>query len=152
VLCDLLALAAERGADLILDCATLTGAARVALGPDLPALFASDDRLAETLLEAGRRVHDPLWRLPLHAGYDNWLDSSVADLCNVSSKPMAGAITAAMFLRRFVPERIAWAHVDLYAWNDANRPGRPEGGEAQAMRALHAGIAAFAAAHGQPDR
>jgi leucyl aminopeptidase len=152
VLCDLLAFAGERGADILIDCATLTGAARVALGPDLPALFASDDALAEAILAAGRAVHDPLWRLPLHAGYASWLDSGVADLSNVGSKPMAGAITAALFLQRFVPPKARWAHIDLYAWNDSPRPGRPEGGEAQAMRALHAAIAALAERHGQLDR
>jgi leucyl aminopeptidase len=116
----------------------------VALGPDLPALFCSDDGVAEAILAAGRAASDPLWRLPLHHGYDTWLDSPVADLNNVAQKPMAGAVIAALFLRRFLPEGQAWAHVDLYAWNDSSRPGRPEGGEAQAMRALHGGIAALA--------
>ena len=124
----------------MIDCATLTGAARGALGPDLPALFASHDRLAELLLEAGQVVHDPLWRLPLHDGYASWLDSSVADINNVGTRPMAGAIVAALFLRKFVPDHVQWAHLDVYAWNDTSRPGRPEGGEAQAMRALHAGL------------
>jgi leucyl aminopeptidase len=136
VLCDLLAEAAKDSPDWLIDAATLTGAARTALGPDLPALFCSDDRLAETILEAGRAVHDPLWRLPLHSGYDAWLDSTVADFSTVSAKPQAGAIIAALFLRRFIPKQIAWAHVDVYAWNDASRPGRPEGGEAQTLRAL----------------
>jgi leucyl aminopeptidase len=138
VLADLLAYAAEQQPAVILDCATLTGAARVALGPDLPALFSNDDALAERLLAAGRAVHEPLWRLPLHDGYDSWLDSAAADLSNVAQKPMAGAVVAALFLRRFVPPSTPWLHLDLYAWNDANRPGRPEGGEAQAARALHA--------------
>lgn len=137
VLCDLLDYAAGQAPDLILDCATLTGAARVALGPDLPALFANDDALAEGLLAAGRAAQDPLWRLPLHDGYDAWLDSRVADLSNVSVRPMAGAVTAALFLRRFVPAGTPWAHLDLYAWNDASRAGRPEGGEATALRALY---------------
>lgn len=136
VLADLLARAAEEEPALIVDCATLTGAARAALGPDLPALFASDDALADQLLAAGRAAHDPLWRLPLHDGYAAWLDSAVADLVTVSPKPMAGAVVAALFLRRFVPEAVPWAHLDLYAWNDATRPGRPEGGEAQGLRAL----------------
>ncbi|GGG43055.1 cytosol aminopeptidase [Caldovatus sediminis] len=152
VLGDLLALAAERGAEVVLDCATLTGAARVALGPDLPALFCNDEALAETLLTAGRASHDPLWRLPLHSGYDSWLDSAVADVSSVGTRPMAGAITAALFLQRFVPKRVRWAHIDLYAWNDSARPGRPEGGEAQAMRALYAAIAALAGSDGRPDR
>ena len=141
VLADLLAYAAEQSPALILDCATLTGAARVALGPDLPALFSNDDATADRLLACGRAARDPMWRLPLHDGYDAWLDTQGADLSNVSSKPMAGAVVAALFLRRFVPAGVPWAHLDLYAWNDATRPGRPEGGEAQCARALHALIA-----------
>jgi len=136
VLCDLLDRAAAEQPDVLLDCATLTGAARVALGPDLPALFSNDDALAAALLASGQAAHDPLWRMPLHDGYDSWLDSRVADLSNVSSRPMAGAVTAALFLRRFVPAAIPWAHLDLYAWNDTARPGRPEGGEATALRAI----------------
>jgi leucyl aminopeptidase len=136
VLCDLLADACEEGPSLLVDCATLTGAARVALGPDLPALFCNDDDWAESLLRNGREQHDPLWRLPLWAGYKSWLDSSVADLNNVSSKPHAGAVTAALFLQRFVTPGVAWAHFDLYAWSDQTSPGRPEGGEAYAMRAI----------------
>ena len=135
VLADLLAFAGERRPDLLIDFATLTGAARVALGPDLPALFTPDDALADALLAAGRAVSDPLWRLPLHAGYAGWLDSPVADLNNVSAKPMAGAVVGALFLQRFVPGATRWAHLDLYAWNDSTRPGRPEGGETQGMRA-----------------
>ncbi len=123
-----------------MDCATLTGAARVALGPDLPALFCDDEDFATRLAETGRRLHDPVWRLPLWDGYANWLDSTVADLNNVSSRPLAGAVTAALFLRRFVAPGVPWAHLDLYAWNDQTRPGRPEGGEAQALRALAAMI------------
>ncbi len=141
VLADLLAFAVEQSPAMILDCATLTGAARVALGPDLPALFSNDDRLAGAILEAGTAAQDPAWRLPLHDGYESWLDSPFADLSNVSHKPMAGAVTAALFLRRFVPDGVPWAHLDLYAWNDATRPGRPEGGEAQCARALHRMIA-----------
>ena len=136
VLCDLLQFAAEQNPAMILDAATLTGAARVALGPDLPALFSNDDALSERILAAGLAVQDPLWRLPLHDGYDSWLDSPFADLSNVSQKPMAGAVTAALFLRRFVPENQPWVHLDVYAWNDSARPGRPEGGEAQAARAI----------------
>ena len=137
VLCDLLAEASDERPDLLLDCATLTGAARVALGPDIPALFANDDALAGELMAAGRRVHDPVWALPLWDGYDSWLDSPVADLNNVSVKPLAGAVTAALFLRRFVAPSVRWGHFDLYAWNDSARPGRPEGGEAQALRAVY---------------
>jgi len=140
VLCDLLAEASDERPALLLDAATLTGAARVALGPDLPALFAphtsAGDRVANALLAEGLACADPLWRLPLWAGYDPWLTSSVADLNNVSSKPMAGAITAALFLQRFVVPGTAWAHIDTYAWNDQTRPGRPEGGEAMGLRAL----------------
>jgi len=136
VLCDLLQFVAEQKPAMILDAATLTGAARVALGPDLPALFSNDDTLAERLLHAGQAAQDPLWRLPLHDGYDAWLDSPFADLTNISQKPMAGAVTAALFLRRFIPEDQPWAHLDVYAWNDTPRPGRPEGPEAQAARAI----------------
>jgi leucyl aminopeptidase len=150
VLCDLLAESCEEQPALVVDCATLTGAARVALGPDLPALFCNDDGWAEALLRNGKSQHDPLWRLPLWAGYDRWLDSTIADFNNISSKPHAGAITAALFLQRFVAPSIAWAHFDLYAWNDQTSPGRPEGGEAYAMRALFASIEerAFAAKAG----
>jgi leucyl aminopeptidase len=121
----------------------LTGAARVALGPDLPALFTNDDSVAETLLAAGCATGDMLWRLPLHTGYDSWLDSTIADVNNVSTKPMAGAIIGALFLKRFIPDHIRWAHIDAYAWNDTTRPGRPEGGEAQAIRAIAQAILAL---------
>ncbi|MBE9606789.1 leucyl aminopeptidase family protein [Acetobacteraceae bacterium H6797] len=140
VLADLLTYACEHEPALIIDCATLTGAARVALGPDLPALFSNDDAFAAAFLAAGKSVHDAAWQLPLHAGYDSWLDSSVADFNNVSSKPMAGSVVAALFLERFITKTTKWVHLDLYAWNDSTRPGRPEGGEIQAMRGLHAGI------------
>jgi leucyl aminopeptidase len=136
VLCDLLAEASEVTPTLLVDCATLTGAARVALGPDLPALFCNDESVAEDLLRAGLSRSDPLWRLPLWAGYDDWLKSPIADLNNVSTRPQAGSIVAALYLQRFVGVSIPWTHIDLYAWNDQTRPGRPEGGEAQAMRAL----------------
>ncbi len=136
VLADLLAEAAEEQPTLLLDAATLTGAARVALGPDLPALFTPDDSLAARLLAAAEATHDPLWRLPLHDGYESWLASPVADTNTVSTRPMAGAIVAALFLRRFVPDGLAWAHLDTYAWNNSTRPGRPEGGEALGLRAM----------------
>jgi leucyl aminopeptidase len=141
VLCDLLDEASDENPSLLVDCATLTGAARVALGPDLPALFSNDDGLAESLLRCGTVVHDPLWRLPLWPGYDDWLKSPVADLNNVSSKPLAGSIVAALYLQRFVKPGVPWMHLDLYAWNDQTRPGRPEGGEAMGMRALFALVA-----------
>ncbi len=143
VLADLLAEAAEEGPDILFDAATLTGAARVALGPDLPALFTPDDALAARLLAAGEAAHDPLWRLPLWDGYESWLASPVADTGTVGSKPMAGAIVAALFLRRFVPNGVAWAHLDTYAWNDSTRPGRPEGGEAIGLRALFGVLASL---------
>ncbi|MCS6921266.1 MAG: leucyl aminopeptidase family protein [Elioraea sp.] len=136
VLADLLAEADAESPDLLLDFATLTGAARVALGPDLVALFARRDATAEALLRSGEAAEDPLWRLPIWPGYASWLDSEVADLGNVSSRPHAGAIVAASFLDRFVSADRDWAHLDLYAWNDSARPGRPEGGEATGMRAV----------------
>ena len=136
VLADLLAEASDLSPALLIDAATLTGAARTALGPDLPALFTDDDTLAADLLAAGTRVHDPLWRLPLWGGYDAWLDSGIADLSSTGTKPMAGAVTAALFLRRFVAPGVRWAHLDTYAWNDGARPGRPEGGDTPALRAV----------------
>jgi leucyl aminopeptidase len=138
ILCDALAYAVERKPDLVIDIATLTGAAKVALGPDLPALFANHDPLADALLEAGRREQDPLWRLPLWAPYRSMLESRVADMVNCSPSRFGGAITAALFLQRFVPETTAWMHLDAYSWNDTDRPGRPQGGEAQGLRALFA--------------
>ncbi len=136
VLCDLLTDACTEDPAILFDFATLTGAARVALGPDIPALFCNSDDWALTLVESGAAVFDPLWRLPLWAGYDDWLASPVADLNNVSSKPFAGAIVAGLFLNRFVPDSIPFAHIDLYGWNDQTRGGRPEGGEAQSMHAV----------------
>ncbi len=140
VLCDLLADACTEHPEVLFDFATLTGAARVALGPDLPALFCDDETWAAAIASAGMAVFDPVWRLPLWAGYDEWLKSPVADLNNISSKPFAGAIVAALFLKRFVAQGINHAHIDLYAWNDQTRRGRPEGGEAQAMRAVFAAL------------
>ena len=140
VLCDLLAEASDENPDLLLDAATLTGAARVALGPDMPALFCNDDSWANALLAAGTAQHDPMWRLPLWKDYGSWLNSPVADLNNVASKPMAGAIVAALFMERFIAPDVCWVHLDTYAWNDQTRPGRPEGGEAQAMRAVFAAL------------
>ena len=147
VLCDLLAQASDEKPDLLIDCATLTGAARVALGPDLPALFCNDDAWAAALLACGEAIADPLWRLPLWHGYDAWLDSKVADLNNVSGNPQAGAVVAALFLQRFVAPGVRWAHLDTYAWNDTSRPARPEGGEAMGVRALAEAIGQMAAAH-----
>lgn len=141
VLADLLAAADAEAPALLLDFATLTGAARVALGPDLVALFTPEDELAAGLIAAGRAAEDPLWRLPLWPGYAGWLDSPAADLANAAAKPMAGAIVAALFLQRFVSADRAWAHLDLYAWNDSPRPGRPEGGEASGLRAAFRAVA-----------
>ncbi len=135
VLADALTRAAEAGPELILDFATLTGAARIALGPDLPALFANDDALADALLESGTRVADPLWRMPLWKHYEDMLASDVADLGNVSEAPLAGAVTAALFLQKFVPEDTLWAHLDTFAWRASARPGRPKGGDALGLRA-----------------
>ncbi|MCY7313162.1 MAG: leucyl aminopeptidase family protein [Pseudoxanthomonas sp.] len=134
VLCDALTYASEDPAEILLDFATLTGAARIALGPDLPALFANNDALANDWLAAGERTRDPLWRMPLWRPYLRYLNSHIADLANAGSR-MAGAVTAALYLERFVPATQAWAHLDVYAWNDSERPGRPAGGEALALRA-----------------
>ena len=140
VLADALAEADRERPELLLDAATLTGAARVALGPELPALFTPDDGLARELLEAGERTAEPLWRLPLHAPYRRYLDSKLADINNAGQKNFAGAITAALFLKEFVVETRAWAHLDIFGWNDESRPGRPRGGEATALRPLLAVI------------
>src|SRR5207249_1231919 len=141
ILCDALAEASSEEPALLVDAATLTGAARVALGPELPALFCNDDGLAAALLSAGTKEDDPLWRLPLWRPYRRLLDSKAADLNNVSDGPHAGAITAALYLQEFVEPGIPWAHIDTLAWNNRARPGRPEGAEAQTLRALYAYIA-----------
>ena len=138
ILADALALAEAESPDLILDYSTLTGAARVALGPDLPAFFTEDEALAANVAEAGRNAADPVWRMPLHAPYASLLDSKVADLNNVSGGPFAGAITAALFLRRFAPKTRAHGHFDLYGWNPSTKPGRPECGEVQTARLTYA--------------
>jgi len=142
ILCDALAEADSEKPEVLIDCATLTGAARVALGPELPALFCNDDRLAADLLAAGTAESDPLWRLPLHAPYARMLDSDVADLNNVSEGGFAGAITAALYLERFISSGTAWAHIDMMAWNPSAKPGRPRGGEAQFIRGAFAALAA----------
>jgi leucyl aminopeptidase len=138
VLCDALALAAEETPGLIIDFATLTGAARVALGPQLPAFFANDEALAADFASAATEAGDPLWRLPLWPGYRDMLKSNVADMVNSPDGGFAGAITAALFLEAFVPPGIAWAHFDTFAWNPSSRPGRPKGGEAMGLRAAFA--------------
>ena len=136
ILCDALAYAAEAKPDLLIDLATLTGAARVALGGQLPALFSRDMAQARALVDAGLALHDPLWHLPLWRDYHPGIESDIADIVNTGRGPQAGAINAALFLEDFVPAGQDWLHIDLYAWNDANRPGRPAGGEAQTLRTL----------------
>ena len=136
ILADALTRAGEHSPDLTLDFATLTGAARIALGPDLPPLYTDDEALAEDLLAAAAEVRDPLWRMPLWAGYRAALDTEIADMKNDSSAwAQAGSVTAALFLQKFAPVTGAWAHMDIFAWNPRARPGYPEGAEAQALRA-----------------
>jgi leucyl aminopeptidase len=137
ILADALALADEEAPDLIVDMATLTGAARVALGPEVVPFYTDDDALAAELARCADAESDPLWRLPLWRPYDAMLDSKVADVNNVAAGGFAGSITAALFLRRFVSAAKAWLHCDIYAWNQATRPGRPEGAECQGARALY---------------
>ncbi len=136
VLADALAEASSETPDLIVDFATLTGAARVALGTDLPALFANDDQLATDILGSGLAKDDPLWRMPLWTGYAGQIRGKVADVTNSTGSRFGGAITAALFLERFIDAEIPWAHIDLMAWNLSARPGRPEGGEAMGVRAV----------------
>ena len=138
ILADALAKAVEDNPELIIDFATLTGAARVALGPDLPAFFANCDALAAEATEQASAIDDPVWRMPLWDPYDEMLKSDIADMANAANSPMAGCIVAAMFLKRFVPDAVNWAHLDTYAWRDAPKPGRPKGGEALGMRAMFA--------------
>jgi leucyl aminopeptidase len=138
VLADALALADEDKPDLLADFATLTGAARVATGPDLPPFFTEDDALADELSRTGLAENDPLWRLPLWKPYEAMLESKVADTNNVGSGGFAGAITAALFLKKFTGKAKAWIHIDVFAWTQSSKPGRPEGGECQAARALYA--------------
>ena len=141
ILGDALTRAGESNPEMILDFATLTGAARVALGPDLPPLFTDDESLAADLLAAGIAEGDQMWRLPLWNAYDEMLKSDVADMVNAPDGGFAGAVTAALFLRRFVPKGIAWAHLDVFAWRPSAKPGRPKGGEAYALRAAFAMLA-----------
>ncbi len=137
VLADAITLACEDSPDLLVDMATLTGAARVALGPDIPPFYTHDDTLASELAEASVAVDDPIWRLPLWKPYMRMIESKVADIDNAGSGGFAGSITAALFLSRFVDKETSWVHFNVYAWNPSTRPGRPEGGEAQAIRALY---------------
>ncbi len=136
VLCDALAEAASENPELIIDISTLTGAARVALGTELPAVFSNHDETANKLFQCGEKENDPMWRLPLFAAYRESLNSTIADINNSSSDGYAGAIIAALFLKEFVPDTIPWVHFDLMAWNLKSRAGRPVGGEAMALRAL----------------
>ncbi len=137
VLCDAISYACESEPELLFDFATLTGAARIALGPDLPALFCNREELSLDLIAAGREAGDPLWAMPLWEDYYSLIDSKIADLNNSGGSRMAGAITAALYLKRFVPERIAWAHLDTYCWSEG-KPGRPAGGDCQGLRAAFA--------------
>jgi len=136
VLADALALADEEKPDYLVTMATLTGAARVALGPDLPPFYATDDDFAQIVLGAGMRVDDPLWRMPFWPPYDKLLSAKTGEVNHISDGPHAGSITAAMFLKRFVSNASAYAHLDIYGWVPRTRPGRPEGGEPQGARAL----------------
>ncbi len=145
VLGDALTYAGEQAPDLILDFATLTGAARIALGPDLPALFSNDDALANDWLAAGDTTRDPVWRMPLWRPYLRYLSSGIADMANAGSR-MAGSVTAALYLERFVPDGTPWAHLDTYAWNDTSRAGHPKGGEALGLRSAYAMLQARALA------
>jgi leucyl aminopeptidase len=138
VLADALTLGDAEQPDLLIDMATLTGAARVALGPELPGLFTADDKFAADLVPLAAAQCDPLWRLPLWSNYEDEFASKIADLNNVSSSGFSGAIIGALFLRRFVAQAKTWAHIDMYAWNGKERPGRPVGAEPQCVRALYA--------------
>ena len=137
ILSDALTEATKDKPTMIIDFATLTGAARVAMGTDVPALFCNDDQLADSLIQYGTETEDPLWRLPLWAGYKSMLKSTVADLSSTGSTPYGGAITAALFLEHFVEPNTPWAHIDLMSYNNNTRPGRPEGGEAQGIRGIY---------------
>jgi leucyl aminopeptidase len=136
ILADALTRAGEASPEVVIDCATLTGAARVALGTELPALFCNNDTFADEILAAGQNANDPLWRMPLWPGYRKMIEGKVADITNSPDGGYAGAITAALFLERFAPADAAWAHTDIMAWNLSSKPGRPEGGEAMGMRAF----------------
>src|SRR6267378_1201583 len=138
ILADALALADEEAPELLVDMGTLTGAARVALGPDLPPFYTHDEDLAAAVLRHARAENDPLWRLPLWPAYDAMLDSKVADLGNVGAGGFAGSIVCALFLNRFVAAAKSWLHLDIYAWTPSAKAGRPEGGECQAARAVYA--------------
>jgi leucyl aminopeptidase len=137
VLADALAEADLEKPALLIDLATLTGAARIALGPELPAAYSTDEGLLSKLCAIGDTEADPVWPMPLCAAYDDDLSSKVADLANVAPTPFAGSVIAALFLKRFVTVTPAWLHLDLFAWNAKERPGRPVGGEGQCIRSLY---------------
>jgi leucyl aminopeptidase len=137
VLADTLALADEEKPDLLVDLGTLTGAARVALGPDLPPFYTNDETLAQDVARIAKEENDPLWRMPLWPPYDSWLDSKVADINNAPSGGFAGSVICALFLQRFVTDAKSWLHVDIYGWTPSAKPARPEGGECQAARAIY---------------
>ena len=137
ILADALAFADEDKPDLLIDMGTLTGAARVALGPDLPPFYTNDETLAQNVAACAISENDPLWRMPLWPPYDSWLDSKVATITNAPSGGFAGSITCALFLQRFVEHAKSWLHLDIYAWTPSSKPGRPEGGECQGARALY---------------
>jgi len=137
ILADALALADEERPELLVDFATLTGAARVALGADLPPVFSPDDELAREALRLGRDMDDPVWPLPLHRPYMEGLKSDVADINNIAANGFAGAIVAALFLSRFVRQARHWLHFDIYGWTPAARPARPKGGEPQGARLVY---------------
>ena len=136
ILADAIVKACEEAPELLIDFATLTGAARVAVGTEIAAMFTNDDHLAQEISQASIEMNDPVWRMPLYAGYAAMNDSSIADIANSSASGYAGAITAALFLQRFVDTQIPWVHFDIMAWNVSNKPGRPEGGEAMGMLAV----------------
>ena len=137
ILADALTLADEDKPELLIDMGTLTGAARVALGPDLPPFYTDDETLANDLAACAKRENDPLWRLPLWRPYDAWLNSKIANVNNAPSNAFAGSITCALFLQRFVEHAGSWLHVDIYGWTPTAKPARPEGGECQAARAIY---------------
>jgi leucyl aminopeptidase len=136
ILADALSFADEDKPELLIDMGTLTGAARVALGPDLPPFYTQDETLALDVARCAREENDPLWRMPLWAAYDAWLDAKMADITNAPSGTFAGSITCALFLQRFVEHAKSWLHFDIFAWTPQAKPGRPEGGECQAARAM----------------
>jgi leucyl aminopeptidase len=137
ILADALALADEEAPDLLVDLGTLTGAARTALGPDLPPFYTTDETLAADVARLAKTENDPLWRMPLWPPYDSWLDSKTATITNAPSSTFAGSIICALFLQRFVEAAKSWLHVDIYGWTPSAKPGRPEGGECQAARAIY---------------